>query len=196
MRPLPSTIAAKLARAADLFAERGVDQTKIDDVAHATGIPKATLYYYFTGKEEILAHLLADGLGAVAEAVAVAVGGRGTARQRLRAVIHAQLRVMAEHPAVCRALVSELGRAGRVPEIADAVADAYYTPVRRLLAEGAADGSLRRVDDAAEAAMAVFGAVTVTGLHYLVSGDHIPADAAAKRLSALLVDGLAPRTRR
>lgn len=120
----------------------------------------------------------------------IAADGRGTARQRLRAVIEAQLRVMSEHPAVCRALISELGRAGRIPEIAAAVADAYYTPVRRLLAEGAADGSLRRVDDDAEAAMALFGAVTITGLHYLVAGNEIPA-AAAKRLTTLVVDGLA-----
>lgn len=44
--------------------------------------------------------------------------------------------------------------------------------------------------------MAVFGAVTITGLHYLVAEDRIPADAAAEPLSLLLVDRFAPRTRR
>lgn len=159
-------------------------------VAQATGIPKATLYYYFTGKEEILAHLLAEGLRAIADAVTIAADGRGTARQRLRAVIEAQLRVMSEHPAVCRALISELGRAGRIPEIAAAVADAYYTPVRRLLAAGAADGSLPPGGRRRRGRQALFGAVTITGLRYLVAGNEIPA-AAAKRLTTLVVDGLA-----
>ncbi len=29
----------------------------MEDLAEVTGVPKATLYYYFEGKEAILAHL-------------------------------------------------------------------------------------------------------------------------------------------
>ena len=45
----------------------------IEDVAAATGVAKATLYYYFTGKEEILAFLLQDTLAHIADEVAIAV---------------------------------------------------------------------------------------------------------------------------
>lgn len=191
MRTLPSTIAAKLTAAAELFAERGVDETKMEDVAQATGVPKATLYYYFAGKEELLAHLLADALQAISDAVHVALDGPGVAADRLRGVVAAQVDVMNDHPAVCRALLSELGRAGRIPEIAEAIADAYYRPVARVLAEGAADGSLRPVDDHDDALMAVFGAVTIMGLHHLVRGERIPA-AAVERVTDLLMRGLGP----
>jgi TetR/AcrR family transcriptional regulator len=190
VRPVPSTIAAKLARAAELFANRGLDQAKIEDVAEATGVPKATLYYYFTGKEEILAHLLAETLQNTADAVAVALDQPGSGADRLRAVIDAQLAVMAEQPAVCRALISELGRAGRIPEIASAIEAAYYTPVAQVLAEGAADGSLKAVESTSEAVMVIFGAVTITGLHYLVRDEGLP-DEAAPRIAALLMHGLA-----
>lgn len=190
MRPLPSTIATKLTAAADLFAERGLDQTKMEDVAHATGVPKATLYYYFTGKEEILAHLLADALRAISDAVAIALETDGSAADRLGAVIDAQLRVMHDHPTVCRALISELGRAGRIPEIAAAIDAAYYSPVAQLLAEGASDGSLQKVENTTDAVMAIFGAVTITGLQYLVLGDAIPDDV-APRVARLLLHGLA-----
>lgn len=190
MRPVRSTIAVKLTKAAELFAERGLDQAKMEDVAEATGVPKATLYYYFAGKEQILAHLLGDTLHVMADAVAVALDEPGSGADRLRAVIDAQLTVMGEQPAVCRALISELGRAGRIPEIAAAIEAAYYTPVARVLTEGAADGSLRVVESTSEAVMVIFGSVTITGLHCLVRDEGIPVEAAS-RIVALLMHGLA-----
>mgnify|MGYP000097149055 CR=1 FL=1 len=194
MRALPSQIAAKLPAAAELFAERGLDATKIDDVAAATGVAKATLYYYFTGKEEILAFLLQDTLTHIADEVAIAVQQPDmTAAQRLRAVIRAQLSVMSEQPAVCRALIGDLGRAGRIPEIAEAIRSAYYAPVEELLAEGARDGSLAPKGDPATAAAALFGAVTISGLSRLVAGRPLDPDAATEAVVAVVLDGLSPR---
>lgn len=190
MRPVPSAIAAKLPKAADLIAERGLDQTKIEELAEATGIPKATLYYYFTGKEEILAFLLRDLLAQVADAVAVAAEGEGTSCDRLGAVVRAQLDVMAEQPSVWRALVADLGRAGRMPEIAEALASAYYLPVQTVLEEGAADGSLRAVEDPAATALAIFGAATVAGMHHLMAGDAIDADSLARQVTAFVLHGV------
>ena len=111
MRKIPRQIADRLPAAADLFAEKGLNDSKIEDVAAVTGVPKATLYYYFTGKEEILAYLLEDLLTDIADAVAAIVHTDGTGAERLELVIGAQLRAMAQRPAVCRALIGELGRA-------------------------------------------------------------------------------------
>ena len=190
MRPVPSSIATRLKAAAVPIAERGLDQTKIEDIAAAAGIPKATLYYYFAGKEEILSFLLTDLLTEVAGAVAVACDAPGTAQERLVGVMTAQLQIMATQPAVCQALMADLGRAGRVPEIAEALAGAFSTPLQNLLAEGAADGSLRPVEDAVVVAGVIFGAVTITGLHYLVSGVPIDAEGLAKQLADVVLQGL------
>lgn len=192
MRPVPGQIAGRLPAAAELFADRGVDQTKIEDVATATGVPKATLYYYFAGKEEILAFLFQDTLRHMADEVAIAVDSEGTAAERLVRVVKAQLAVMAEQSAVCRALTGELGRAGRMPAIAEAIREAYHSPVARLLTEGAADGSLTSIADPDAAALVIFGAVTVTGLSKLLSGESL-ADDAAGAVVAVLLDGLRPR---
>lgn len=193
MREVPTTIAQKLGPAAALFADRGLDQTKMEDVASATGVPKATLYYYFSGKEDLLAFLLRDALTAVADAVAIAVDGEGDARQRLTRVLAAQLDVMADQPAVCRALIADLGRAGRIPDIAQAIADAFYRPVERLLREGAEEQSLRALADPTTAAVAIFGAVTISGLSHLVLGGGVPVRQVVAQLSDLLLAGLDPR---
>ncbi len=193
MRAVPVSIAQRLTPAAELFAERGLDQTKIEEVAEATGIPKATIYYYFAGKEDILAFLLRDALVAMADAVAIAADGVGDARARLSGVLTAQLQVMADQPAVCQALIADLGRAGRIPDIAQAVIDAFYGPVERLLHEGAADGSLRSVPDPAAAAVAIFGAVTISGLSHLVLRGGLQVGQVVGQLTDLLLGGLDPR---
>lgn len=190
MRTVPSQIAARLPAAAELFADRGLDSTKIEDVAAATGIPKATLYYYFSGKEEILAFLLNDALLRVADEVAIAVQSDDTAAQRLADVIRAQLRVMADQPAVCRALVGDLGRAGRMPAIAEMINAAYYQPVEALLLEGAADGTLLEQAHPEAVAMAIFGAVTISALSYLVTNQPLDEARISRAVTDLILDGL------
>ena len=86
VRPLPDDLAHKVSLAAEVFAERGLD-ARIDDVAKATGIPRATLYYYFPGKEHILAHLLSSTLVEMAERLGAAAAAEGSGRQRLEAVV-------------------------------------------------------------------------------------------------------------
>ena len=193
MREVPPQIAERLPAAAELFAERGLNDTKIEDVAAATGVAKATLYYYFAGKEEILAFLLEDVLRQIASEVRATVGRKGSGAERLHAVVGAQLRLMAQRPAVCRALIGELGRAGRMPVVADMITAAYLEPVETLLLEGAADGSLVEVDNARAAAIALFGAVTISALTYLITDDALDEDLVARTIHNVVFVGLLPR---
>ncbi|WP_457585001.1 TetR family transcriptional regulator C-terminal domain-containing protein [Ensifer canadensis] len=48
----------------EIFARKGFDGTRIAEIAEASGLPKANVYYYFSSKEEIyraiVAHLIAS----------------------------------------------------------------------------------------------------------------------------------------
>jgi AcrR family transcriptional regulator len=184
MRPLPSSTREKVLAAAALFAEHGLDATKMEDIAAATGVPKATLYYYFEGKEEILTFLFSEILDEVGTAVSRAIDGEGTAADRLAAVIVAHLRVFERFPMASRALQFDLGRAARIPEIAARTDAAFVQPVCALLVEGAADGSLRPVDHPRLVATAILGAVTTTGINALT----IRPRRSVKRTAATVVD--------
>lgn len=194
MRPVPAQVAAKLYAAADLMADQGLDNTKIDEIAAATGVPKATLYYYFAGKEDILVFLFNDFLAVMAGDVLLAVDADKPASERLADVVEAQLRRMFEQPAVCRALIGDLGRAGRLPEIAEAINGAFYSPLERLLREGAADGSLRKADNPETTAAAIFGAVTIAGLAHLVRPATPDRTSTANIVVDILLHGLTART--
>ncbi|SUA03873.1 transcriptional regulatory protein [Mycolicibacterium fortuitum] len=78
-RAVPAAVAEKLYAATDLIAARGLQNTKIEDIATASGVPKATLYYYFKGKDDILAFLLRDSLDALARDVPRPPMARGRA---------------------------------------------------------------------------------------------------------------------
>lgn len=64
---LKETIAAKKTQkreqlrkaTAELFAERGVDETAIDDIVRRAGVAKGTFYLYFKNKADILGDLVA-----------------------------------------------------------------------------------------------------------------------------------------
>ena len=170
MRTLPADMREKVLRAAELFADAGLDGTKMEDVAATTGVPKATLYYYFEGKEDILAFLFQEVLGEVAGAIERAVRGEGTGAERLRSAIVAHLRVMEAFPAASRALQFDLGRAARIPQINERIETAFRAPIRRLLEEGAADGSLRPLPNPRLAAVAILGTVTTVGINTIGIG--------------------------
>lgn len=195
MRKLPAKLASRLYSAAELIAERGLDGTKIDDIAEATGIPKATLYYHLEGKNGVLEFLLTDLLEMISGGVGLAMSSTDDARTRLEAAVTAQLGVMLEHPFLCRALVGDLGRATRLPDLAVALRSAFFEPIEQLLNDGVADGSLRQVEDPNAVATSIFGAITIAGLSAAVDGPAAEPAMEAARLSAavndLILDGIA-----
>jgi AcrR family transcriptional regulator len=193
VRKLPAAIVTNEAVMAETFAQRGFDETRIEDLAEATGVPKATLYYHFGGKDEILAWLLRSMLSALGEAVTEAALGRGSARRRLEAVVRAQLGVMAERPASCRILIADLGRAARMPDLAEAVGRAFHGPVLRLLADGATDGSWRKLKDPTILASAIFGAVVLPALDTLINGERLDPDQVAPPILRFIFTGLIGR---
>ena len=53
--------------ALSVIADRGVDQTSMNDIAKATGIAKGTLYEYFSSKDELIRKAINYGLEEYAE---------------------------------------------------------------------------------------------------------------------------------
>lgn len=51
-----------LEAACALFEEKGIAGTTMDDIAEASGYSKPTIYTYFKSKEELVSHLVLDGM--------------------------------------------------------------------------------------------------------------------------------------
>lgn len=184
-------MAANLREATDrLLAD--FDSVQMHDIAAAAGVARSSLYYYFANKDDVLAYLLRSMLADLATATVDAVSGPGTPSERLFDVIRAQLEHLDQHPAASQQLIANLGRAGQLPDIAAQVNQGFEVPVRQLLAEGAADGTLRPLADEEAGATALFGAVLVIGLRALVVEGHIDVDRVMDLLGPMFWHGIAP----
>jgi AcrR family transcriptional regulator len=197
-RQVPDGLADKLTSAAAGFAV-AFDDLRLEDIATASGIPRATLYYYFAGKDDVLAFLLRSMLDDLRVSVATALEVEGDTHTRLRAVMRAQFGHLAANPAASQLLVMNLGRAGRVGTIASGIDDGFHAPVRQILTDGIAAGHLAAIDVDVTAA-AMFGAVTVVGLRSLVATGDLDVDATTDRLFPVFWSGMAaastPRAKR
>jgi len=191
MREVPTAMAAKLNEAADdLLAN--FDDLQMHDIARAAGVARSSLYYYFANKDDVLAYLLRSVLDDLTTGTVAAIEGPGTPPERLAAVIRAQLEHLDRNPAASQLLIANLGRAGKLPDIAASVGLGFEEPVRRLLAEGAADGSLRTLTDDDLGATALFGAVLVIGLRALVVEGRIDVDRVMASIGPMFWFGIAP----
>lgn len=84
-------------RAAEVFAEQGFDRASIRDVAKATGLSLAGLYYYYKGKEEILLDIQREAFTTLLDAHAEALAGVRDPEQKLRRVVDAHLAFFGSH---------------------------------------------------------------------------------------------------
>ena len=162
----------------------------MDDLAVATGIPRATLYYYFSGKNDVLSFLLTQKVLRGTAVVAEAAAGSGTPTERLAAVLRAMLHAMAESPVLCTRLLGWMVTE-RGGDVFVETERALMAPVRELLIEGRAAGEFSDLDPF-DAATALMGAVSMVAMRHATSGSFDP-DAIADRLVPSLLDGLRTR---
>jgi TetR/AcrR family transcriptional regulator len=195
VREVPAGVAAKLTAAAGSFAS-AFEDVRMDDIAKASGVPRATLYYHFAGKDDVLAFLLRSMLEDLRVSVSAAADSSADTQARLVAVVRAQLAHLEANPGTAQLLLTNLGKAGRLPAIAAGVDEGFHAPVRRILADGVRDGALVELD-VEVTTTALYGAVTIVGFRSLVLEGHIDVDRATAALVPMFWSGIArPRPAR
>jgi AcrR family transcriptional regulator len=191
MKQPPDDIAEKLIAASKQFRGTGLD-VSMDEVALAADIPRATLYYYFSGREDLINFYLAHKLDTVSVAMQKAAAAEGTVVDRLGGLIRAVLHAMAAQPAICTELPEALRRArNNFSEVALKADVVMRQPIRDLLIEGNASGELEipNVDLAIDA---IHGAVGQVALMRITMTGELDADQVADELIPLIVSGLQP----
>lgn len=116
----------RLFRAAlGLFAERGFQNVKVEDITEAADVGKGTFFNYFPTKDHVLGVMAEIQLSRIHEAVHAAADGSESTRELLRSLAQH----LAEEP-------------GRSPELARAVVSAFLASdvVRSLLESQMAKG--------------------------------------------------------
>jgi AcrR family transcriptional regulator len=84
-------------KAAEVFAEKGFHRASIRDVAKASNMSLAGLYYYYRGKDEILFDIQHEAFGHLLESHAEALAGVKDPEEKLQRVIEAHLEFFASN---------------------------------------------------------------------------------------------------
>jgi TetR/AcrR family transcriptional regulator len=165
------TRAAILTAAERLFAERGFDATRLEDVAAAVGIRRASIVYHFRDKPELYDAVLADVLGALHARLAAALLGEGGFAARVEGAVSAWIDAVVARPALARLLLREVadGTPGRASRLTPHLPP-FFALVERALAAPDAPTPID-VDPVAVASQVAGGTVFfVAAMPTLLSG--------------------------
>jgi AcrR family transcriptional regulator len=155
MRPYDERYSALLAHAARVFAGRGYDRTSMRDLAAASGMSLAGIYYYVRGKEDLLFHIQERCFTQVLDGAAVALERALDPDERLTAFIRHHVTFFTAHMAEMKVLSHEAqaltgDRLRRINQIKRR----YVNLLERLLHDAAPE---RPALERSAAAYALFG---------------------------------------
>ncbi|ASR38157.1 TetR family transcriptional regulator [Prauserella marina] len=133
--------------AVKLFADKGFHGTGIRDLAQEAKLSSASLYHYMGTKEELLAEIMRDSLGALLESAKQAVADVTDPRQRLSRLVALHVTTHARQPKETRVVDHEIGvLSPKARRTVVGLRDEY----ERLWSDAIADGVREGVFDTAE----------------------------------------------
>lgn len=183
MKTPPPALAQRLVSASEEVL-RPDRELRLEDVAALVGSKRATLYYYFSGREDLIAFLLTEHLTAAAQVIETASDTQPSPAERLRSAVAALVGFLGERPGVCAELLSFAGAAGRMASVLAAKDSVVAEPIRRILADGPFE-----VDDARDATSAMLGAAMIATVDRWYRGDAM-TPAFQRRLTEQIVRGV------
>ena len=183
MKHPPAELAERLWQVSDQFLALG-SEVKVDELAELSGVPRATIYYYFSGKDDVMSFLLAQKVERAGVVVAEAAMGDGPPIERLGRVFRVMLHQMADHPALCTRLMCWMTTPTAEQLVIEAQ-NALLAPVRALFVEGQAAGDFPDLDPT-DAITAVMGALAMVAMRHTLNRDFNPDDVADTLIPCLL----------
>lgn len=168
----------------------GWQAATLERIAAEAGVSRMTLHRHNVSRAAVLEGLARRLEHQHHEAMLEVLSASGSARERLQAGLDAECRLAEANLALSEAL----GAAARdaiyhEPGLPTLTRDSFTAPYRRLLLDGAADGSLRAVD-AGETATVLMNLVGHTYRH-LRRGHGWSAGRARRAVCAIALDGVA-----
>lgn len=143
-----------------LFSERGFAATRLEDVAEAAGVSKATIYLYFDSKAELFKAIVREIASPRLGAIEGLIDGYQGSTVELLTGLHRTLRDVVGIPEIGAIIKIVLSEAGNFPDIAafyrDEIAFRGLRNVARIVQRGIDRGEFRPCDPLTTAQSVIF----------------------------------------
>lgn len=176
--------------AVEVFADRGFDQAKMDDIAQAAGVAKGTIYYHFKSKEELFAGLMDEGMEKLIDCARRHIDSFDSPIEQLNGLIHAHCTFFIENGKLAKLLLNEaFGTKERQKQFRARIRE-YLDLIEALILRGNETGDFA-VEYPNEMAVSIFGAGSVLVLQKLYSlEDQTLTNKQAEELTNLVIQSL------
>ena len=131
--------------AAEVFAKKGLANTKISDLAEAAGVSQGLLYRYFADKDDVFIALLERAINGVTDYVQTATKHTGTPLEKFHWLTEKILQGMSENPVYFQLISQAMALSGRMQIIVEKLETVGKT-LRELIIEGQTIGEIAKRD--------------------------------------------------
>lgn len=152
-----------------LFAEKGYDNTNIEEITAIAGVAKGSLYYHFSKKEDIFDLLLEEGEKLLRNNIEIKTKDCTTALEKIKAVILIQVKVTVRYEHFINIVLSQIWGQEAKNIKCKKVVYKYINEIKKIINEGIENGEFY-AGDADALASGVFG-VTCSSLIYRLKTD-------------------------
>ncbi len=130
-----------------VFRERGYHAASMQEIADAVGMQKGSLYYYISGKQELLFMILERAIDTIAARIESIYNSDLTPREKLRQAILTHVEVVSQRLEMLTILLRERHALTRSQQAAiDEKSNNYERLFQRILSEGIRAGEFRGMD--------------------------------------------------
>lgn len=183
-----------VAAAAHAFKDKGLDRTKLGDIAAASGADRASLYYYVGSKEELFHEVVREAvLANLARAQAIR-DGEGSAPEKLRELIESLMRSYAERYPILYVYIQEnLNVPGKYAPWAEDMRQVnrdYEGVVIALVEQGIREGTVRSSAPAWVIAYGIMGMLNWTNRWYNPEDSSVSIDEIAVAFADTILQGI------
>jgi AcrR family transcriptional regulator len=131
--------------AAEVFALKGLANTKISDLAEAAGVSQGLLYRYFTDKDDVFVALLERVVDGINDIARICIGQAGTPLKKLHLLTEQVLQGMSEGRAYLQLISQAMALSGRAHETIWKL-EKLVIILRELIVEGQTVGEIAKRD--------------------------------------------------
>jgi AcrR family transcriptional regulator len=190
--PQRSKVGRILEAAASVFARRGFNEARMDDVAEEAGVSKGGLYLHFPSKDALFEGLVGYLVGLEIRRLNAARDAEGPVADRLTAFFHEyakDMQAMARFYPIIMEVYSRASRSANLRRLLQRYLNRYAAEVAVLIQEGIDSGEFRRVDPQ-DVALQLLSLFEGLALLWAIDPERLSMPEVGDRGVRLILDGL------
>lgn len=163
-----------LKSATTIFAEKGYENTSVDEIVEKALVAKGTFYYHFKSKEDLFLSLINNGIEKLSTQMIDEARKHHNPIQKVEAVINSQYKFFDNNHEICRMLLSEIWHTeSRWKQFYVTKRNQYIRAMRQSIESGQDNNLFDSYIDAKITAVAIFGLVATSALDHATAGKKV-----------------------